>query len=36
VIRNLPASARRGWMEKKDVLNTLGYEQLIKRLMPAG
>ncbi len=24
--------ARRGWVEKKDVLNTLGYEQLIKRL----
>lgn len=24
--------ARRGWVEKKDVLNTLPYEQLIKRL----
>jgi DNA polymerase (family X) len=24
--------ARRGWVEKKDVLNTLSYEQLIKRL----
>lgn len=24
--------ARRGWVEKKDVLNTLTYEQLIKRL----
>jgi DNA polymerase (family X) len=24
--------ARRGWAEKKDVLNTLEYEQLIKRL----
>ena len=24
--------ARRGWVEKKDVLNTLGYEQLIKKL----
>jgi DNA polymerase (family 10) len=24
--------ARRGWVEKKDVLNTLEYEQLIKRL----
>ncbi len=26
------AMARRGWVEKKDVLNTLPYEQLIKRL----
>lgn len=25
--------ARRGWVEKKDVLNTLGYEQLMKRLI---
>jgi DNA polymerase (family 10) len=24
--------ARRGWIEKKDVLNTLGYDQLIRRL----
>jgi DNA polymerase (family 10) len=24
--------ARRGWAEKKDVLNTLGYDQLIRRL----
>jgi DNA polymerase (family 10) len=24
--------ARRGWVEKKDVLNTLSYEQLIKKL----
>jgi DNA polymerase (family 10) len=24
--------ARRGWVEKKDVLNTLGYDQLIKKL----
>ncbi len=24
--------ARRGWAEKKDVLNTLEYEPLIKRL----
>ena len=24
--------ARRGWLEKKDVLNTLGYEQLMKVL----
>ncbi|MEW6334942.1 MAG: hypothetical protein AB1558_11795 [Thermodesulfobacteriota bacterium] len=24
--------ARRGWLEKKDVLNTLGYEKLITRL----
>jgi histidinol phosphatase-like PHP family hydrolase len=24
--------ARRGWVEKKDVLNALTYEQLMKRL----
>ena len=24
--------ARRGWVEKRDVLNTLGYDQLIKKL----
>ena len=24
--------ARRGWVEKKDVLNTLPYDQLIRRL----
>jgi DNA polymerase (family 10) len=26
------AMARRGWVEKKDVLNTLPLEQLIRRL----
>ena len=26
------AVARRGWIEKKDVLNTLAYDQLMRRL----
>ena len=26
------AIARRGWLEKQDVLNTLPYEQLMRRL----